>query len=82
MLSILKGLSFFLVAEALMGLIYHRPAGENPGFSKSAVNSLIINNICFSGKSCTVKETQFLSTNIILPFCFAARHTTNKNVRI
>ena len=35
MLSILKALSFSLVAEALTGLIYHRPAGESSGFSQS-----------------------------------------------
>ena len=33
MLSVLKMLSFFLVAEALTGLIYHRLAGENSSFS-------------------------------------------------
>ena len=32
MLSILKTLSFSLAAEALKGLIYHRPAGENSSF--------------------------------------------------
>ena len=32
MLSILKTLNFSLVAEALTGLIYHRPAGENSTF--------------------------------------------------
>ena len=35
MLSILKALSFSLVAEALTGLIYHRPAGESSSFSQS-----------------------------------------------
>ena len=33
MLSILKTLSFFLIAEALTGLIYHRPVDENSSFS-------------------------------------------------
>ena len=32
MLSISKMLSFSLVAEALTGLTYHRPAGENSSF--------------------------------------------------
>ena len=32
MLSILKTLSLSLVAEALTGLIYHRPTGENSTF--------------------------------------------------
>ena len=32
-LSILKTLSFSLVAEALTGLIYHCPVGENSSFS-------------------------------------------------
>ena len=41
MLSILKMLSFFLVAEALTGLIYHRPAGEN--FSFCVQFSFILN---------------------------------------
>ena len=38
MLSILKTFGFSLVAEALMGLIYHRPAGRNSKWcsSKSA----------------------------------------------
>ena len=33
MLSILKTLSFFLVAEAITGLTYHHPVGENSSFS-------------------------------------------------
>ena len=37
MLSILKTLIFFLVADALTGLIYHRPAGENSCFSSNEV---------------------------------------------
>ena len=32
MLSILKMLNFFLVAEALTGLIYHRPTGKDASF--------------------------------------------------
>ena len=38
MLSILKMLSFFLVAEALRGLIYHRSVDEN--FSFQFINSI------------------------------------------
>ena len=33
MLSILETLNFSLVAEALTGLIYHRPWGENSSFA-------------------------------------------------
>ena len=35
MLSISKTLSSSLVAEALTGLIYHRPPGENSSFQRS-----------------------------------------------
>ena len=35
MLSILKTLSFSLVAEVLTGLIYHCPEGENSSFTLS-----------------------------------------------
>ena len=38
MLSILKTLSFSLVAEALTGLIYYRPGGEKSRFSQSVTN--------------------------------------------
>ena len=37
MLSILNMLSFFLVAEALTGLIYHHSMGENSSFQFSSV---------------------------------------------
>ena len=36
MLSIPKTLRCFLVAEALMGLIYHFPTGENSSFSQKS----------------------------------------------
>ena len=32
-----KMLSFFLIAEVLTGLIYHRPAGENTSFQYSSI---------------------------------------------
>ena len=47
MLSTLKILSFFLVAEAHTGLMYHRPAGENSNFS--SVHTLPDNGRSISG---------------------------------
>ena len=39
LLSVLKMLSFFLVAETLTGLTYHRPVGENFGSVQTVVLS-------------------------------------------
>ena len=42
-------LSFSLVAEALTGLIYHRPSGENSKFAKMAdVLTPLVVNFLFS----------------------------------
>ena len=44
MLSIPKTLSFVLVAEALTGLIYHRPAGKNSSFISMKMPQKAIEN--------------------------------------
>ena len=55
MLGILKMLSIFLVAEALTGLIYHRPVGENFNFQ---FNELIQFTLPDDGRSISQHVTK------------------------
>ena len=43
-----KMLSFFVVAEALMGMIYHRPLGENSSFQFSSLKTSDLFGLIFS----------------------------------
>ena len=66
-------LSFSLVAEALTGLIYHRPSGENSKFAKQSLSEF---------KSC--EHTHFdhlLSSAALLHFMTIEYITSNKGGR-
>ena len=58
MLSTLKMSSFFLVAEALMGLIYRHPAGENSSFSSALTFDFSFAQV----KCCTLQYFLMTST--------------------
>ena len=68
MLSILKMLSFFLVTQALAGLIYHRPVGEN--FSLQYTLCLMMGEVSLETSLKSIMNQDMInSENSIRLFC-------------